>query len=104
MKFKNFKEAHSYYKYPSTHRFGTISNEKGVIRSYSNGKNNDKILNNGNKIYYMIKNERIKGYFELNKKYNKKLRFFRKIDNYVLDMGLYFVNKFIDGYVILLKK
>ena len=35
--FRNFKEAHQYYKYPSTHRIGTIYNATGVIRSYSNG-------------------------------------------------------------------
>ena len=30
--FKNFKEAHEYYNYPGSYRFGTIYNEKGVIR------------------------------------------------------------------------
>ena len=43
MKFENLKSAHKYYKYPSSHRFGTIVNEDGVIRRYSKGKNCDRI-------------------------------------------------------------
>ena len=35
--FKNFKDAHEYYNYPGTYRHGTIYDETGVIRSYSNG-------------------------------------------------------------------
>ena len=34
MIFKNFKEAHEYYKYPGTHRIGSYGNDKGIIRSY----------------------------------------------------------------------
>ena len=60
--FKNFKEAHEFYNFPSSHRFGTIYNDKGVIRSYSNGeydieKNNFKIF------YYKLKNHTIKEVF-----------------------------------------
>ena len=29
--FINFKSAHKFYKYPSTHRIGTIFDENGVI-------------------------------------------------------------------------
>ena len=39
--FKNIKEAHEHYKYISSHRFGTIGNDTGVIRSYSNGEKGD---------------------------------------------------------------
>ena len=31
MIFKNLKEAHEYYNYPSSHRFGTIGDKNGVI-------------------------------------------------------------------------
>ena len=101
--FKNFKEAHNYYKYPSSHRIGTIGDEKGVIRSYSNGKKGDIIMDNGNKIYYMIKNDKIKNLFNLSKKHNRKVRFFRKNNEGVLDMGLYIVDKFYKGFVKLIK-
>ena len=35
--FKNIKEAHEHYNYPGSYRTGTIYNDKGVIRCYSNG-------------------------------------------------------------------
>ena len=45
--FNNFKEAHEYYEYPSTHRVGTIGDSNGVIRSYSNGKKGDILVVHG---------------------------------------------------------
>ena len=60
MIFKNLKEAHKYYNYPSSHRFGTIGNEKGVIRSYSNGKGCDYYKKNTTEVYYKIKNNKDK--------------------------------------------
>ena len=101
--FKNFKEAHEYYKYPSSHRIGTISDSKGVIRSYSNGKKGDIFKNDGNIIYYQLKNEKIKEEFSISKKGKRKIRFFRKIDKGVLDMGLYYVDKFYKTFVKLVK-
>ena len=101
--FKNFKEAHEYYNYISSHRIGTIGDSKGVIRSYSNGKKGDIILEEGNKIYYMIKNDKIKSLFKLSKENKRKIRFFRKTDKGVLDMGLYSVDKFYKGFVKLIK-
>ena len=74
MIFKNFKEAHEYYKYPGTHRIGSYGNDKGIIRSYSSGKKGDIIKNN--RIYYVLKNNNIKEKFKLNNKYKKKIRFF----------------------------
>lgn len=41
MLFKNFKEAHAHYKYPGSHRIGSYSNDKGIIRSYSSGEKGD---------------------------------------------------------------
>ena len=93
--FKNIKLAHEQYTYPSNYRFGTVGNKNGVLRSYSNGKNHDKILNNGSKVLYKIKNEKIQKLFKLNKQTKQKVRFFLKIDIGVKDMGLYNVKKFI---------
>lgn len=94
MIFKNLKEAHNYYKYPSSHRFGTIGNNEGVIRSYSNGKGCDYYLKDMNEVFYKIKNIKIRNLFELNIKNKKKIRFFRKVINGVEDLGLYHVKKF----------
>ena len=52
MLFKNFKQAHEHYNYPGSHRIGSYGDSKGIIRSYSNGKNGDLIKNNI--IYYVI--------------------------------------------------
>lgn len=98
MIFKNFKEAHEYYKYPGSHRIGSFGDEKGIIRSYSNGKKGDILKNN--KIYYVLKNDIIKEKFKLNIKNNKKVRFFIKQDNGVKDMGLFHVKKFYKNFVV----
>ena len=103
MIFKNFKEAHEHYNYPSSHRFGTIGNEKGIIRSYSNGKNCDRILENGKIIYYRIKNDKIKEMYRKNIISKKKIRFFAKIKEGVLDMGLYLPVSFYNGFIKLIK-
>ena len=98
--FKNIKQAHEYYKYPGSYRIGTIYDENGVIRSYSNGTKDiikDKIF------YYELKNDKIKNAFKINKKNNNSLRLFRKEDNSVKDMGLYKVDKFYKNYVKLIK-
>ena len=98
MIFKNFKEAHEYYKYPGSHRIGSFGDDKGVIRSYSNGKKGDILKNN--KIYYVLKNDNIKEKFKLNIKNNKKIRFFIKQENVVKDMGLYHVKRFYKNFVV----
>ena len=98
--FKNIKQAHEHYKYPGSYRTGTIYDDKGVIRCYSNGMKDiykDKIF------YYELKNDKIKNAFKLNKKNNKSLRLFRKEDNSVKDMGLYKVDKYYKNYVKLIK-
>ena len=98
--FKNIKQAHEYYKYPGSYRIGTIYDENGVIRSYSNGS---KDIIKGNIFYYELKNDKIKNAFKLNKKNNKSLRVFRKEDSSVKDLGLYKVDKFYKNYVKLIK-
>ena len=101
MLFKNFKEAHEYYNYPGSHRIGSYGNEKGIIRSYSNGKKGDLLKNN--KIYYVLKNDNVKEKFKLNIKFNKKIRFFIKIENGVKDLGLFNVKRFYKNFVVLEK-
>tara|TARA_B100001093_G_scaffold68913_1_gene59134 strand:+ start:199 stop:510 length:312 start_codon:yes stop_codon:yes gene_type:complete len=103
MLFKNLKEAHLFYKYPSTHRFGTIGNDKGVLRSYSNGLNCDRISKDEKTIFYRIKNDRIKKMYMKNIISKKKIRFFKKVNNGVLDMGLYLPIKFSNDFVKLVK-
>ena len=48
-------------------------------------------------------NDTIKDLFRLNKKSKKKLRFFRKVEDGVLDMGFYRVHRFYKNYVVLVK-
>ena len=103
MKFQNFKSAHNYYNYPSSYRIGSISNTNGVIRSYSNGLNGDKYMFNNKIIYYKIKNDNIREKFRININNGKKIRFFKKIENGVDDLGLYKIDKFWKGYVKLIK-
>ena len=99
--FKNFKEAHEYYNYSSSYRFGTTYNSMGVIRSYSNGTKD--IYKNDNIFYYEIKNDKIKEAFRKTKINKKKLRLFYRKKDKVLDMGLYQVDKFYKNYVKLIK-
>ena len=98
--FRNFKEAHVHYKYPSSYRFGTIYNAKGVIRSYSNGT---KDIYKENVFYYELKNDKIKDAFRINRDTKRKLRVFRKMGSMVHDLGLYSVDKFYKKYVKLVK-
>ena len=98
--FKNIKQAHEYYKYPGSYRVGTIYDDNGVIRSYSNGI---KDIVKNNIFYYELKNDKIKNAFKSNKKNNNKLRLFRKENNQVRDLGLYKVDKFYKNYVKLIK-
>ena len=101
--FKNFKEAHEYYNFPSSYRIGTIYDDKGVIRSYSNGKY-DIEKENYKIFYYKIKNDTIKQAFLVNKINDKALKLFVKVKEGVLDLGKYIVDRFYKGYVKLVKK
>ena len=101
-RFINFKSAHSFYKYPSTHRIGTIYNDDGVIRSYSNNTV-DKYNNDYSIFFYKLKNDIIKSAFKLTKEKDNSLRLFLKQKNEVLDLGLYKVSKVGYQYVKLIK-
>lgn len=100
MYFKNIKEADKFYKYPMSYRMGSIYNEKGIIRSYSNGKNGDYKTNKY--FYYKIKNDYIKSKFSLNLKSNQKVRLLVKTKKDVEDFGLLKVSGFYNGFVKLL--
>lgn len=89
--FKNIKSAHEYYNYPGTYRHGTIYDETGVIRSYSNGT---KDFFKNETFFYEIKDEHIKNKFLLNKKNKKSLRVFLKQNKIVYDLGLFKVYSF----------
>lgn len=99
--FKNIKQAQEHYDYPMSHRMGSIYDEKGVIRSYSNGTKGD--YETKKYFYYKLKNHKIKDKFKLNIVFNKKLRLFVKLEEGVLDKGLYNVKGFFNGFVRLEK-
>ena len=99
--FRNLKEVNTYYKYPMSHRFGSIYDKKGKIRIYSNGKKNDKKTKLF--FYYELKNNFIKEKFKLNILNNKDVRIIVKTLDGVIDYGLYKVKGFTGNRVRLKK-
>lgn len=97
MNFKNIKSVDQHYKYPMSYRFGSIYDNFGIIRSYSNGLNND--FETQKYFYYKIKNERIKQKFKQNMENDKTLRLIVKNGKSVTDKGLYKVKGFYRNYV-----
>jgi hypothetical protein len=105
MIFKNFKSACEYYKYPGTHQHGSIGNEKGIFRSYSNGTKGKDFIKS-NEILYRLKDTRMRMKFEKNIESGQPIRFFRKhvIAGNVEDLGLWIVASFTDTHVRLKPK
>ena len=97
MIFKNIKQVDEHYKYPMSHRMGSIYDHHGIIRIYSNGLNND--FSTKKYFYYRIKNEKIKNLFLLTKKNNKKLRIIVKKNDGVEDLGLAVVKGLYKNFV-----
>ena len=97
MIFKNIKEADEYYKYPMSYRMGSIYDDKGIIRIYSNGQKGD--YETDNFFYYKLKNKQIKERFEKNIKNKKKVRVIIKIKDGVKDKGLLEVKGFFKDFV-----
>ncbi len=97
MNFKNIKTLDAHYKHPMSYRIGTIYDSDGIVRVYSNGKNNDFETNNF--FYYRIKNKTIEKRFIDAKKNARTFRLVTKIDNGVLDRGLYKVSGFYKNFV-----
>ena len=101
MNFRNIKEVDKYYKYPMSYRIGSIYDDKGIIRSYSNGQKTD--YKRGKFFYYELKNDFIKQKFKMNINNNKKVRLIVKTETGVNDEGLYNVSGFYKNYVRLQK-
>ncbi len=99
--FKGIKQVDKYYKYPMSYRFGSIYDNKGIIRIYSNGLNKD--YETQHFFYYKIKNKNIKDKFKLNIVNSKKIRVIIKEKYGVKDKGLYKVKGFYKNYVRLQK-
>ena len=64
MIFKNIKEVDEYYKYPMSYRMGSIYDDKGIIRIYSNGQKGD--YETDKYFYYKLKNKQVKERFRNN--------------------------------------
>lgn len=101
-RFPNFKIAHAHYKFPSTHRTGSIFDQRGIIRSYSNGElGKDIVSADGRSVRYRLKSEFIREKFKLNKGSGRKIRVFRKDveKGDVMDLGLFLVFGFTKTHV-----
>ena len=101
MLFKNIKQVDEHYKYPMSHRMGSIYDEKGIIRIYSNGSKSD--YQTPKFFYYVLKNDKVKERFQKNIKNNKNVRVIVKQDKGVKDLGLLKVKGFYKNFVRLEK-
>ncbi len=101
MIFKNIKEVDEYHKYPMSHRMGSIYDDKGIIRIYSNGEKGD--YETPKFFYYKLKNDNVQQRFKLNIKNKKKVRVIVKVKDGVHDKGLLTVKGFKNDFVRLRK-
>ena len=101
MHFKNIKTLDEHYKHPMSYRIGTIYNDNGIVRVYSNGNNSD--YEKGTFFYYKIKNIKIESRFKDAKKKDLAFRLVTKVHNGVNDRGLYKVSGFNKGFVRLIR-
>ena len=97
MFFKNIKSFDQYYKHPMSYRFGSIYDNNGIIRIYSNGLNGDYEKNNI--FYYKIKNDKIKNLFKKTKFNNITIKVVVKVTNGVEFKGKYKIRGFYKGFV-----
>ena len=97
MIFKNIKQADEFHKYPMSYRMGSIYDDKGIIRIYSNGEKGD--YETPKFFYYKLKNDKIGNRFKQNIKNKKRVRLIVKIDEGVKDRGLLEVKGFYNGFV-----
>ena len=97
MIFKNIKQADEFHKYPMSYRMGSIYDDKGIIRIYSNGEKGD--YETPKFFYYKLKNDKIGNRFKQNIKNKKRVRIIVKIDGGVKDRGLLEVKGFYNGFV-----
>ena len=101
MLFKNIKQVDEHYKYPMSHRMGSIYDDKGIIRIYSNGTKGD--YETPKFFYYVLKNDKVKERFQQNIKNKKKVRVVIKKEKGVEDIGLLKVKGFYKEFVRLEK-
>ena len=101
MNFRNIKEVDQYYKYPMSYRIGSIYDDKGIIRIYSNGQKGD--YETDKYFYYKLKNKQVRERFKNNIKNNKKIRLLVKVESGVKDRGLLEVKGFFNGFVRIVK-
>ena len=101
MIFKNIKQVDEHYKYPMSYRMGSIYDDEGIIRIYSNGSKGD--YQTPKFFYYVLKNDKVKERFQKNIKNNKKVRIIVKIEKGVRDLGLLKVKGFYKKFVRLEK-
>ena len=101
MIFKNIKEADEYYKYPMSYRMGSIYDDKGIIRIYSNGQKGD--YETDKYFYYKLKNKQVRERFKNNIKNKKKIRLLVKVESGVKDRGLLEVKGVFNGFVRIVK-
>lgn len=101
MIFKNIKQVDEHYKYPMSYRMGSIYDEKGIIRIYSNGSKGD--YQTPKFFYYVLKNDKVKERFQQNIKYKKKVRVIVKVEKGAKDLGLLNVKGFYKNFVRLEK-
>lgn len=104
--FKNFKTACQHYKFPGSHQRGSYGPKgKGIVRSYSNGtpgKDHVAIGKKGQKteVLYKLKDEGYREKFSENITQSSRVRFFRKVESGVEDLGLFEVTGFTEtGHV-----
>ena len=98
MQFKNIKTLDAHYKHPMSYRIGTIYNDNGIVRVYSNGNNID--YEKGTFFYYKLKNTNVESRFRDAKKKGLAFRLVTKKDNGVTDRGLYKVSGLIKALSI----
>ena len=101
MLFKNIKQVDEHYKYPMSHRMGSIYDDKGIIRIYSNGTKGD--YQTPKFFYYVLKNDKIRERFQKNIKNKKKVRVVIKKEKGVEDIGLLKAKGFYKEFVRLEK-
>ena len=101
MIFKNIKQVDEHYKYPMSYRMGSIYDDKGIIRIYSNGSKGD--YQTPKFFYYVLKNNKVKERFQKNIKNQKKVRVVIKQERGVRDIGLLKVKGFYKEFVRLEK-
>ena len=95
--FKNFSTACKFYGFPGSHQVGSYGPKgKGVVRTYSNATpGKDVLLDDGKLFLYRLKNVALRAQFEINQKYKRPVRVFRRDFHGVLDLGEFVVEGFV---------